>query len=394
MIILVLHEGAQRAVDGVVLAGLDLDGDSGQAVVIVDQIIDLAFVAVIVIKQLEAVRGQLLGHHAFIHGAEIDSGLIVQDRADIAAVQNVSQKPNVIQIEFEQVFADRLRKREHRRGDRVDVQDNTGGDQVFKLVLIIGESLAAFVLDILKDHALLLALQIGGDHLIDPADLQLLVVVRLVLRRIVGIERADIAVDRAHFHDVRISNKGVHRVGQPADQQIFLEKIHHFFVRGRVQTLTSQELLVHHVDRKAVEPVCEKELFKVQREHALDLDAADGDRARLLQRHAGQRAACDVGELVVLLQELKHGQQVGIGLDLVEEDQRVFLLAHLFTGDGADLEIKVPDGAHLLKEFWAVLILSKVQLDIVFKKLLPDVADDIGFADLPRAVDNQHFVGV
>ena len=72
MIVLVLHECAQRAVDGVVLAGLDLDRHGGQAVVIVDQIIDLAFVAVIVIKQLAAVSGQLLGHHAFIHGAEIN----------------------------------------------------------------------------------------------------------------------------------------------------------------------------------------------------------------------------------------------------------------------------------------------------------------------------------
>ena len=42
LIVLVLHEGTQRAVDGVVLAGLDLDRDGGKAVVIVDQIIALA----------------------------------------------------------------------------------------------------------------------------------------------------------------------------------------------------------------------------------------------------------------------------------------------------------------------------------------------------------------
>ena len=42
MIVLVLHESVQRAVDGVVLAGLNLDGDRGQAFIIVDQIIDLA----------------------------------------------------------------------------------------------------------------------------------------------------------------------------------------------------------------------------------------------------------------------------------------------------------------------------------------------------------------
>ena len=39
MIILVLHEGAYCTVDGVILAGLDLDGDGGQAVVIVDHLL-------------------------------------------------------------------------------------------------------------------------------------------------------------------------------------------------------------------------------------------------------------------------------------------------------------------------------------------------------------------
>ena len=394
MIILVFHESAQRTVDGVVLAGLDLDGDGGQAVVIVDQIIDLAFVAVIIVKQLAAVSGQLLGHHAFIHGAEIDPGLIVQDRADIAAVQNVGQKPHVVQIELEQILAYRLRKREHRRGDRVDVQDDPRGDQIFKFVLIIGETLAALILDILKNDPLLLALQIGGDHVIDPADFQLFVVVRFVLRRIIGIERADIVMDRSYLYDVGIGKKRVHGVRQPADQQILLEKIHDLLMRGDIQTLTGQKLLTHRVDRKTVEAVRKKKLFEVQREHALDLNAADRDRARLLQGHAEQRTAGDVGELVVLLQEFEHGQQMGIGLNLVEEDQRVFLLAHFLAGDGADLEIKVLDRADRLKHTGAVLILREVQLDIVFKKLLPDVADDKGLTDLPRTVDNQHFVGV
>lgn len=41
MIVLVLHKHIQRAVDGIVLTGLDLDGGGGQSAVIVDQIIDL-----------------------------------------------------------------------------------------------------------------------------------------------------------------------------------------------------------------------------------------------------------------------------------------------------------------------------------------------------------------
>ena len=85
---------------------------------------------------------------------------------------------------------------------------------------------------------------------------------------------------------------------------------------------------------------------------------------------------------------------MGVGLDLVKEDQRVFLLTHLLAGDRADLEIKVLDRADRLKHTGAVLILREVQLDIVFKKLLPDMTDDKGLADLPCAVDNQHFVGV
>ena len=83
-----------------------------------------------------------------------------------------------------------------------------------------------------------------------------------------------------------------------------------------------------------------------------------------------------------------------IRLDLIKENQRVFLLSHSLAGDGADLEIEVLDGADLFKQPGTVVILRKVQLDIVLKELLPDVADDKGLSDLPRPVDNQHFVGV
>ena len=83
-----------------------------------------------------------------------------------------------------------------------------------------------------------------------------------------------------------------------------------------------------------------------------------------------------------------------ICLDLIKENQRVFLLSHSLAGDGTDLEKEVLGGADLLKQPWTVIILRKVQLDIVLKELLPDVADDKGLSDLPRPVDNQHFVGV
>ena len=83
-----------------------------------------------------------------------------------------------------------------------------------------------------------------------------------------------------------------------------------------------------------------------------------------------------------------------IRLDLIKENQRVFLLSHFLAGDGADLEIEVLDRADLLKQPGAVIILRKVQLDIVLKELLSDVTDNKRLSDLPRPVDNQHLVGI
>ena len=128
MIVLVLYKSIQRAVDSVIFAGLDLNGDGGQAVVIIDQIIDLAFVSVIVIKQLATVSGQFLGHNAFIYGTEIDPCLVVQDRADIVAVQDIRQKSHIVQIKLEQIFTDRLRKWKYWCGDRIDVQGDASRD--------------------------------------------------------------------------------------------------------------------------------------------------------------------------------------------------------------------------------------------------------------------------
>ena len=394
MIIVVLYEGIQGAVDGVVLAGLDLDGDGGEAVVVVDQVIHLALAAVVVIEQLAAVGGQLLGDHAFIDGAEVDPRLIVQDRADVAAVQYVRQQSHVVPIELEQIFADGLREGEHGIGDRVDVQDDSRGDQVFKLILIVGKPLAALVLDVLKDHPLLFVLQIGGDHLIDPADLQLFVVVRFILCRVVGIERADVPVDRSHLHNVGVREEGVHRVGQAADQQVFSEEVHDLLVDRGVQALARKEFFAHHVDGEAIKSVRQQEFLKIQREHALDLDAPDGDRARLFQRDAEQGPAGDIGVSIVLFQKFQHGQQMGIGLDLIEEDQRVLLPAHFFAGNGADLKIEILHRADLLKQPGTVLILHTIQLYIVFKELLPDVANNKRLSDLPGSVDDEHLIGV
>ena len=55
MVVLVFYKVAECAVNGIVLAGLDFDRNGGKAVVIVDEIVHLAFIAVIIIKQLMTV---------------------------------------------------------------------------------------------------------------------------------------------------------------------------------------------------------------------------------------------------------------------------------------------------------------------------------------------------
>ena len=106
--------------DSIILAGLDLDGNSEKAFIIVDEKIDFSFIAVIVIEQLAAVGDKLLRSCTLINRAKIVPRLIIEYRTNIAAVQHVGQKPHIVQIELKQIFADRPGKRKREIGNRVD----------------------------------------------------------------------------------------------------------------------------------------------------------------------------------------------------------------------------------------------------------------------------------
>ena len=86
MVIFVFYEVIERAVNGIILAGFDLDRNGGEAVVIVDQIVHLAFAAVIIVKQLMTVRCKLTRHSTLIDRAEIDASFVIQNGADIVSV--------------------------------------------------------------------------------------------------------------------------------------------------------------------------------------------------------------------------------------------------------------------------------------------------------------------
>ena len=71
MVVLILDKGVERAVYGIVLAGLDLKRDGGKAAVIVDQVIDLALAAVVIVVQLIAMGGQFAGDNSLIDGSRL-----------------------------------------------------------------------------------------------------------------------------------------------------------------------------------------------------------------------------------------------------------------------------------------------------------------------------------
>ena len=63
--------------DGIILAGFDLNRYDGKAAVIVNQIIHLTLAAVIIVKQFVTVRNQFRGNGRFIDGSKIDAPLII-----------------------------------------------------------------------------------------------------------------------------------------------------------------------------------------------------------------------------------------------------------------------------------------------------------------------------
>ena len=106
------------------------------------------------------------------------------------------------------------------------------------------------------------------------------------------------------------------------------------------------------------------------------------------------RIRFDKGEPVVLSQKFQQRQQVRVCLDLVNEDQGVFLLLHLAAFQHADLQVEILHGLGFGKEAGTEGVLHPVDLDVVFEELLAHMADDIGFAYLTGSVDEQNLFGI
>ena len=81
---------------------------------------------------------------------------------------------------------------------------------------------------------------------------------------------------------------------------------------------------------------------------------------------------------------------MGVGLDLVDEDQRILCLTHQLALDRADAKVEIIYRLRIFKQPLADGVLQHVDLNEIGKQLFPDVANDISLSDLACAVDQQN----
>ncbi len=81
----VRNEVVQCAMDGVVSARFDLDWYDRETVIVINKVVDFAFLTVVIIKEMVAVGMQLACDDAFIDSAKIDAALIVEDGTNVIA---------------------------------------------------------------------------------------------------------------------------------------------------------------------------------------------------------------------------------------------------------------------------------------------------------------------
>ena len=85
---------------------------------------------------------------------------------------------------------------------------------------------------------------------------------------------------------------------------------------------------------------------------------------------------------------------MGIGLDLIQENQRIFLFLHPVAGEHTHLKVEVLHRPDVGKQPGAQRVLHQVDLDVVLKQLLSHIADNVGLAHLTGAVNEQDLVRV
>jgi len=114
MVIGVLQQVVEGAVYAVVLARRDLYRMSTHGLVVVDEKVYLALLAVIIIEKLVSVGTQFLCNNALIDGAEVDAADVIEHGSYVVAIERTGEQAHIVEVELQQVFLQRLANGEAR----------------------------------------------------------------------------------------------------------------------------------------------------------------------------------------------------------------------------------------------------------------------------------------
>ena len=92
IVLRILQKIVERTMLRVILTRFALYRMGTHRSVVINQIVNLALLAVVVIEEFVSMCAKLLGHHILIDGTKIDTADIVENRTDVIAIEYASKE--------------------------------------------------------------------------------------------------------------------------------------------------------------------------------------------------------------------------------------------------------------------------------------------------------------
>ena len=211
-----------------------------------------------------------------------------------------------------------------------------------------------------------------------------------VFRCIYTVKSHRVNLDFPHLRHILLFHKNLHHRRKPAGNQIFLEQIQHLSMQGFRQGLTRNETLPHGFQGQLPYAIGNQKLFKIHRIHPFDFDTAHRQRRCLPQSDTQQGSACYISKPAILLQKLQQGQQVVVGLNLIDKYQSIAFFLHFAASHHAQRQIEITYRPGFGKNPVPQTVFLHVQLYVILIELPSHLPNDETFPYLTRPFNNQN----
>ena len=205
----------------VILARFYLNRNSRKAVVIINKIVNLSLTSIIIIVKFIAVSRKFACHNAVVSRTEIHTRFIIKHGTDIVAVQNSRQNTDIVQIKLKQIFARWFNKRKNGIWNCLNIKGDPCTYQILEFILIVAETLTAFILNIFCNNPFLFVFHIWRNEVINSADFKFVFII--VFWSVCSIIFVNFALYLSDGLNISLGNIAVNRIGQSADKQILSE---------------------------------------------------------------------------------------------------------------------------------------------------------------------------